>query len=74
MEPLLYRNKEYVPISTAAKLINSKVGMIYYYISNNKVRTLDIDRIKLIELDSLLLLNDYLQFRRSKNNPKKNGL
>lgn len=74
MEPLFYRNKEYVPISTAAKMINSKVGMIYYYINNKKVRTLEIDKLKLIELDSLLLLNDYLQFRRSKNNPEKHDL
>jgi hypothetical protein len=63
---LLIENKEYLPISSAARLLNSKPPIVYYYIKKGRLKTVDIDSLKLIELDSLQLLNHYLKFRYKK--------
>lgn len=66
MNTVLFQNKKYVPIKSAVRMLNCKIGMMYYYINNNKVKTVEIDNIKLVELDSLLVLSDYIQLRTQK--------
>lgn len=62
----IIKNKEYVTINRAAKLINCKVPLIHYHINTGRLKTIEIDKLKLVELDSVHDLNIYLNFRYKK--------
>lgn len=57
METFQINNKEYVTISTAAYLANIKVSKINGYIKKGRLDSIIVDGMKLVELDSLHILN-----------------
>lgn len=63
METLIFQEKNYVTIRTAAAVLNLNVSQIYYYFNQGRLQMVLIDKLKLVELDSLMQLNDYLAFR-----------
>jgi hypothetical protein len=67
----LIQGKEHVTINSAAILINCKVPLIYYHIGMGRLKMVEIDKLKLIELDSVHDLNIYLQFRYKKQSNEK---
>lgn len=68
MEILIYKGKECVTIKAAALSLMVSNPLVYYYIKQGRLNMLCVDHLKLVELDSLILLSDYLAFRYSKNN------
>ena len=63
MEILIYREEEHTTIEQAAKSLNVSPQLIYYYIKNGRLLAAKIDKLVLVQLDSLVALNDYLSFR-----------
>ena len=66
MEILTYKKKEHVTINTAALVLKINISLVYYYAKRGRLTMICIDKVKLIELDSLMKLNDYLAFRYKK--------
>lgn len=66
MEILIYHGEEHTTIEQAAKSLNITPTLIYYYIKNGRLLAAKIDKLVLVELNSLMVLNDYLSFRYKK--------
>jgi hypothetical protein len=67
MDILQYQGKNYISRTTASRIL--KVGMqtVNYHIKKGKLEMVKMDDIKIVTLDSVLKLNDYLFFRSHKN-------
>ncbi len=63
MEILIYKKVECVTIKAAALSLHVCNSLIYRYIKQNQLKLVVVDGVRLIELDSLLQLNDYRAFR-----------
>jgi len=66
METLIYKKNEYTTINESARCLNVSVSLIYYYAKMGRLTMVSIDKLKLVELNSLMLINDYLKFRYTK--------
>ena len=66
MEILIYQGEEHTTIQQAAQSLNVTPPLIYYYIKKGRLQASKIDKLVLIQLDSLVELNDYLSFRYKK--------
>lgn len=66
MEILIYQGEEHTTIQQAAQSLNVTPPLIYYYIKKGRLQAARIDKLVLVELNSLMALNDYLSFRYKK--------
>jgi hypothetical protein len=61
-----YDEKKYYQIHTVAMLLQIKIPSVYYYIDRNKLLTIRVEKTTLVEGDSVLQLEKYLNFRSKK--------
>lgn len=66
MDILFFQGRNYVSTVRAAETLNVSQPQINYYIKKGILQMVRVDNIKLIELDSLMLLNEYIFFRNQK--------
>lgn len=66
MEILNYKGNDYTTIAEAARLLNISPSLVYYYFKRGRLMMICLDKLKLVEIDSLVKLNDYLSFRYKK--------
>ena len=66
MEILNYKGYDYTTITEAAKSLNVSPSLVYYYFRKGRLVMICLDKLKLVEIDSLMKLNDYIAFRYAK--------
>ena len=66
MEILIYQNSKYATIAEAARILEINVNMVNYYFKKGRLQMIKLDSVKLVNLDSLLLLNHELANRATK--------
>ncbi len=66
MEILIFNGVEHTTIEQAAKSLMVTPPLIYYYIKRGRLQAVRIDKLVLVELNSLMILSDYLAFRYKK--------
>lgn len=66
MEILSYKGYDYTTITEAAKSLNVSPSLVYYYFRRGRLVMICLDKLKLVEINSLMKLNDYLSFRYKK--------
>lgn len=64
MDILFYEEKNYVSTIRTAEVLLVSMPQINCYIKKERWILVRVDNIKLIELDSLMLLNDYLFYQK----------